>query len=178
MPNLVTGNGFVDIFCADLQGRQEEFIVKVNNYQYMHLDRLSFTVYRSNIYSGLQLFYTRTYDFDTIHVDGHNVGSVQPKFFYPGDFNGDGKMEVLAVGMHNPCNDAAIPTKCYLFDLENDRILYDGRAFDFKLLLMGTDVTDEHHAANNSDKLLAFDADGDGKTDICLINEWRYPGIE
>lgn len=171
VPNLVTGTGFVDIFCADLQGKQEEFIIKVNNCQQMHLDQLTFTVFRSNLYTGLECLYSRTYNFSTIHVDEYNVGSVQPKFFYPGDFNGDGKMEVLAVGMHNPCNDAAIPTKCYLFDLENDRILYDGRAFDFKLLLMGTDVTDEHHAANNSDKLLAFDADGDGKTDICLINE-------
>ncbi len=171
MPSLVTGTGFVDIFCANLRGGQEEFVVKVNNYQHMHLDRLSFTVLRSNLHTGLQRLYTRTYDFGTLHVDEHNVGSVQPKFFYSGDFNGDGKMEVLAVCMHNPCNDTSIPTRCYLFDLENDRILYNGREFDFKLLLMGTNVTDEHHAANNSDKLMAFDVDSDGKTDICLINE-------
>lgn len=172
MNEIVTGNGFVDIFCADLTGKQEEYLVKVNNQQKLISDQLSFTVYRPNPYSGLQQLYTRTYNFyPTQHIDEYGIVSLQPKFFYTGDFTGNGKMEVLSVGMHNPCGDEEIPTICHLFDLENDTILYTGRAFDFKILLMGTNVTDEQYAKNNSDRIFVFDADGDGKTDICHINE-------
>lgn len=170
MPELTTGPGFVDILCADLQGKQEDFVVKINDIVSNNLDNLTFTVYRANPYSGLHKLYTRTFNFPTVYVDQDGGKSIHPKFFYSGDFNGDGKMEILAVSNHQPFNDASRPTKCYLFDLENNKILYEGHVFPYYVSFIGTEISDPWATTNSSDRLLVFDANGDGKTDICLIN--------
>lgn len=174
MPELTTGNGFIDIMCADLQGKQEESVIKINNnVQRISsgiADRVSFTVYRPNPYSGLQRAYNRSYNFPTAFMDADGGQSIHPKFYYTGDFDGDGKMEILAVSAHHPQNDSARPSICYLFDLENDKILFEKHVFPFYVSFTGTDITDPWEAANKSDKLIPLDADGDGKTDICLIN--------
>ena len=45
MPNLTTGANFIDIFCADLEGKQEEHIIKVNNGVSGDNDQVTFRVY-------------------------------------------------------------------------------------------------------------------------------------
>ena len=35
MPNLTTGANFIDIFCADLEGKQEEHIIKAVSYTHL-----------------------------------------------------------------------------------------------------------------------------------------------
>lgn len=65
MPNLLTGKGFIDILCADLEGKQQEDVVKINNVEENGNDKLTFTVYRSNLYSGMAKQYARTYNFST-----------------------------------------------------------------------------------------------------------------
>lgn len=175
MPELVTGPGFIDILCADLQGRQEESVIKINNNVIRVTtgvkEHLKFTVYRPNLYGGMALAYERSYYFPTVYTDADGGNSIQPKFYYTGDFNGDGKIEILAVSAHQPFNDPSKPTNCYLFDLENNSILYQGHVFPYVVTFVGTSITDSWDAANRSDKLIPLDADGDGKTDICLIND-------
>lgn len=167
---LMTGNGFIEMLCADLQGTQEENIIKINNYVNSGKDRLVFSVYSSSVMSDLSLRYTRTYDFSTVYEDGEENKSIQPKFYYTGDFNGDGKMEIMAMSVHEPFGDTSKPSICYIFDLENNNILYQSHILDYNLEFVGDEQTDAQEAANNSDKLLVLDADGDGKTDICHID--------
>ena len=124
MPNLFTEKGFVDIVCADLEGKQEEYVIKINNSVVSNNDQVVFHVYRSNLYSGLSKLYTRTYNFPTVYTDADDGKSIQPKFYYTGDFNGDGKMEVLAVSVHQPFGDTSKPSKCYIFDLAGNSIIY------------------------------------------------------
>lgn len=171
MPNLVTGKGFVDIFCADLEGGQEEYIVKVNNTVEGSDDRLVFDVYRSNVITGMMRKYTRTFNFGTVHKDPDDGKSVPPKFFYTGDFNGDGKTEVLAVTANCPYGGASLPTRCYLFDIAAGKILCQSSALAHNVQFIGTSMDDPVTASANSDKLLALDCDGDGKTDLVHINE-------
>lgn len=171
MPNLLTEKGFVDIICGDLEGKQEEYIVKINDNVVNNSDQITFNVYRSNLYSGLARLYTRNYNFPTVYTDTHRDKSIQPKFYYTGDFNGDGKMEVLAVSVHRPFGDTGKPSKCYVFDLVNNKILYQNHVFPLNIDFVGVQQTDPDAADNNSDKLLVMDYDGDGKTDICHINE-------
>lgn len=170
MPNLLTEAGFIDILCADLDGKQQEDVIKINNVEDSGKDKLTFTVYCSNLYSGMAKKYTRTYNFSTIYVDNDKKKSIQPKFYYTGDFNGDGKQEVLAVSVHQPFGDTTKPSMCYLFDLNNDKILYQSSVFPYNIEFVGTQQGDATAAANNSDKLFVFDYDGDGKTDICHIS--------
>lgn len=171
MPNLLTEKGFVDIICADLEGKQEENVIKINNQVVDNTDQVTFNVYRSNIYYGLSKLYTRKYSFPTVYTDADKGKSIQPKFYYSGDFNGDGKMEVLAVSVHQPFGDTGKPSKCYVFDLVSNKILYQSHVFPLNIDFVGSQQTDPDAADNNSDKLLVMDYDGDGKTDMCLIND-------
>ena len=171
MPVLKTEPGFIDIMCADLKGSQRESVVRVNNIVHGDNDRVTFTVFNPDPDSGMKESYRRTYDFPTVYMDADKGKSIQPKFYYAGDFNGDGKMEILAVSVHQPFGDPGKPTKCYLFDLEGNRILFEDHVFPYNVAFAGTSMTDPWWARNNSDTLMAFDVDGDGKTDICVINE-------
>ena len=69
MPNLKTEAGFVDIFCADIAGKQEEYVIKVNDLVVNDNDQVTFNVYRSNLYSGLSILYTRSFSFPTVYSD-------------------------------------------------------------------------------------------------------------
>ena len=171
MPNLYTEKGFVEILCADIEGKQEEYVIKINNLVANNNDQVTFKVYRSNLYTGLSRLYTRTYTFPTVYKDADGGKSIQPKFYYTGDFNGDGRMEVMAVSVHQPFGDTGKPSKCYIFDLASNKILYQGHVLPYNIDFVGSQQTDPKAAANNTDKLLVMDYDGDGKTDICHINE-------
>lgn len=171
MPNLFTEKGFIDIVCGDLEGKQEEYVVKINNQVVNNSDRITFNIYRYNYVSGMARLYTRNYNFSTVYTDADGGKSIQPKFYYTGDFNGDGKTEVLAVAIHQPFGDTGKPSMCYMFDLVNNRIMYQSHVFPFNMDFVGVRQTDPDIAENNSDKLLVMDYDGDGKTDICHINE-------
>ncbi len=174
-PELLTEAGFVDILCADLKGNQEDCIVKINNgITALGEEVLKFKVYAYRPESTPSFSMISEYNIKpgTQYRDEAARGnSAQPKFYYSGDFNGDGKMEILAVSAHNPGGKEGRPTKCYLFDLENNKTLYEGHVFAYDVTFVGTQIADPLYAANNSDRLLVFDADGDGKTDICLVNE-------
>lgn len=154
-----------------MEGKQEEFVIKINNLVVNNTDQITFNVYRSNLYTGLSSLYTRTYNFSTVYTDSDNDKSIQPKFYYTGDFNGDGKMEVLAVSVHHPFGDTSKPSKCYVFDLVGNKILYQNHVFSYNVEFVGTQQSDPKAANNNTDRLFVMDYDGDGKTDICHINE-------
>jgi len=179
MPNLTTGAGFIDIICADISGSQEDYVIKINNDVYTpdnvgayYYDRVRFTIYKSNLYTGLTHLYTRTYQFPTIYTDADGGKSIQPKFYYTGDFNGDGRMEILAVSAHQPFNETSLPSQCYIFDLYHDKIIYEKELFEYNVEFLGSRQQDVVASINNTDKLFVFDYDGDGKTDICHIDDY------
>ncbi len=167
---LTKGSGFIDFITADLNGRLKDKAIKINNYVYGNSDRVEFKVYTSESYADFIEYFTRTFDFQTLHTSGNGTKSVQPKYYYTGDFNGDGKMEVLAVSAHQPLNDTSLPTKCYVFDLLGNQICYEGAPFVFNKHLCGQDYYSPQLAEANSDKIFIIDYDGDGKSDICHIH--------
>lgn len=171
---MKTGPGFVDIFSMDVDNQFEEEIVKVNNWHVNGpTERLTFEVYTLYM-GGYYKKYTRTRDLNTAliyTVQGESDYSVRPKFYYTGDFNGDGKTEVLAVSTTDPAGFAA-SAMYYLFDLEGDRILSSGQTpFNFYVEFpkTGTHSQTPEAAANASHKLYTFDYDGDGKTDLLHV---------
>lgn len=57
------------------------------------------------------------------------------------------------------------------FDLVGNRIIYQNHVLPYNVEFVGTQQSDPKAANNNTDKLFVMDYDGDGKTDICHINE-------
>lgn len=164
-PNLRTGNGFIDILCADLHGNQQESIVKINNIISRGFDKIYFNVYGGDPILGIRSLFERTYTFPTAVNDGMHV-SVHPKFYYTGDFDGDGKIEIMAISIHNPFEKTDRPSMIYIFDLLNDEIKYQGHLFPYEIELPGMANTNPDIIKANSDRLFVMDFDGDGKTDI------------
>lgn len=167
LPELNTEEGFIDLFCADLEGQRIESLIKVNNKVNGNLDQITFKVYKHNVIAGIALHSTHNFSFSTVYTDGNQNKSIQPKFYFPGDFNGDGKMEILAVSAENPFGESYRPSKCYIFDLQNGTKLYEGHVFSFHKEFPSSG--DFNTPEDNSDKIIPLDYDGDGKMDICHV---------
>ncbi len=158
LPNVTTGTGFIRMLCADLEGTQEECPIKVNNVVDGSNDKIIFSVYKKDANGNLGLSYTRYFSFPTVLNS-----CVQPKDYYVGDFNGDGKAEIMAISAHNPLGETNRPSKCYIFDLENNQLLMNTHILNYtKDYITGTIPPDI---------VEVFDYDGDGKTDLCYIGD-------
>ncbi len=168
--------GFIDVLVANVDGTLNDEVIKINNPYYRGRGSgiVSFSVYQRKstaIASAIEKkkqvgfdledymshkpnFYTNTYYF------------VNPKFYHTGDFDGDGKAEVLGISASNPIN-KGIPSRVFLFDLDQGKLLFrKDNPFHYKV-----DFSDY----SKNDIILTIDYDGDGKTDICKIND---SGIE
>ena len=168
---LTLGSGFITLLTADLDGNQQESIIKVKNEVSGNNDVVTFTVYWRTNY-GITQRYVRTYTYSTVYVDNDNHKSIKPKFYYTGDFNGDGKMDVMAVSAANPFGETNNPSTCYIYDLNNGTTLYSGNLFDFHKFFESEGIVEMNSvgAENHSDKIIPLDYNGDGKTEICHIN--------
>lgn len=170
IPPLVTGPGFIDVFCADIDGRMEESVVRINNYVSDNKDIIEFSVHQ--MYCGVVLnnVYTRTYEWGDAHKDRSGKFSVYPKFFHAGDFNGDGKTEILVISTRDPFGPNTGESTCQIIDLEADKSLYKGKFLDYQYNFRGEHKNDKQWELATSDRLFTIDFDGDGKTDLCHIN--------
>lgn len=168
---IKTENGFVDVLCLDLDGTNEDCIVKINNFVVNDKERIVFKVYKVDETGGITERFTKLFDFDTVYTDNDGKKSVQPKHYFSGDFNGDGKMEILAVSAHQPFGDITKPSKCYIFDLNKEWVYCKKHIFDYNVDFVGVNQTDPQSAFDNTDKLLVLDCDGDGKTELCHISD-------
>ena len=165
-PVLKNGNGFIEVLFADIDGQLNESIIKVNNTASSSYETLAFRIYK---HSALGIIpsdscFIRLYTSYHAPITGQN--SVQPKYYFTGDFNGDGRMEIMAVSANDPFNDGNHPSKCYIFDLTGRRTIYQGNLLTFTKVLESNSTTAQD-AENSSDKLLTIDVDGDGKTELC-----------
>ncbi|MDE6522925.1 MAG: FG-GAP-like repeat-containing protein [Muribaculaceae bacterium] len=167
---LITGNGFIDILCADLEGKMEESIVKINNYVSGNKDIVEFSVYKMVFGTFPNKAYTRTFEWGAAHKDRTGRFSVYPKFFHAGDFNGDGKTEILVISTHHPFGNNTDTSTCQVFDLEANKSLYKGCFLDYAYYFEDNQGHDKYWELYNSDRVLPIDFDGDGKTDLCHIN--------
>ena len=167
--SLTTEPGFIDVLCADLDGTQDEYIIKINNSVVDNLDQITFKVYRMSLSVPIIHLYTRTFSFPTVYSH-KGYKSVQPKSYHVGDFNGDGKMEIMAISVHQPFGDTSKPSMCYIFDLPNNHILYQGHFLDYNQSFIGQKYNDPKVVDSLTDKLFIFDSNGDGKSDLCHVD--------
>lgn len=170
---LLTEKGFIDIFCADIDGKQFENVVQVNNSVENNFDQVRFKVYEPTANSSLSYSYMRTFQDNTVFEDQSGHKSISPKLFMAGDFDGDGRMEIMAVSADKPLGDSSFPSKCYIYDLRTGTTMYSGEllTYERQFLSNGDDEDDQFNKQNNlTDRLMPIDYDGDGKTDLVHIN--------
>ncbi len=161
---IVTGKGFVDAFCINLDDTRGEKLVTVNNSVVNGRDLLVFNVYGINSFAAFPKEDTWTVDFGEALRKGSNA-NVSPKQFYTGDFNGDGRMEVLVVSSYNALG-LGKQSKVCVYDLSTKKKLYDASPFQYTMLLPQKEGRTTEEAYKKSDWLYALDYDGDGKTDL------------
>jgi len=166
-PQKTADEGFVDAFFVDLDDRSGDEIVKVNHTKSASNEFLQFKVYTHTSVNPVGLKYTRQFSLTGLHN-----GQLVPKYFFTGDFDGDGRMEIMAVTASSLLGDN-IGSQCFVLDLEENRILYSGSPFSYNVVLCrdGSQPINGLQAYNQSDKLLVMDYNGDGKTDIVLIKD-------
>ena len=166
------GDGFITLLTGDLDGDQIENVIKVSNTVNGSSDYVTFKVYKKQD-TGFNLLTTRTKSYSTVLIDNNNTKSITPKFYYTGDFDGDGKMEVLVVSASNPFGETGHPSMCYIYNLIDNTTLYAAHLLDFqKYYESEGNISQSATAAESiSDKIILFDYNGDGKTDICHVRE-------
>lgn len=146
---FTAGKDFKQLEAVDVNGDGLEELVKVNYGE----GKLVVSVYTNDINPN------RHSDYIYSEWDGY----VHDRQMLTGDFDGDGKVELLAVSSCYNSDKKKYPSRALLVDLNNRKAIYDGSCFDFTL----------HQADNRAlyaDRLIPMDYNGDGKTDICLIN--------
>ena len=164
------GDEFITILTGDLTGNQQESVIRINNVVSGPNDVVTAMVYRK-IGSELTLQYTRTFYYSTVYTDACGNKSYKPKFYYIGDFDGNGKMELMVLTSRNPFGETGNPSTCQIYDLENNTTLYSGNLIDFykEYVSIGDASVSSLEAENASDKVFPIDYDGDGKMDLCHI---------
>lgn len=169
--SFVLGNEFITILTGDLTGNQQESVIRINNVVSGSNDVVTAQVYRKTG-DSLSLQYTRTFIYSTVYTDACGNKSYKPKFYYMGDFDGNGKMELMVLTSRNPFGENGYPSTCHIYDLEGNTTLYSGTLIDFykEYVLTGDASISNLEAENASDKVFPIDYDGDGKTDLCHIN--------
>lgn len=169
--SFVLGDEFITILTGDLTGNQQESIIRINNVVSGSNDVVTAKVYRKTN-DSLSIQYIRTFTYSTVYTDACGNKSYKPKFYYLGDFDGNGKMELMVLTSRNPFGETGNPSTCYIYDLENNTTLYSGNLIDFykEYILIGDTSVSDLEAENASDKVFPIDYDGDGKTDLCHIN--------
>lgn len=169
LPDITTGEGFVDILCADIFGNQKDCVIKINNRVINGKEQLDFHVYGKESIGGVGKLFTRTFTLSTAMYT-NNHWNIVPKYYYAGDFDGDGRMEIMAVSEQNPLDRVDRMSRVYIFDIENEKLLFGDYIFGHNMEFFSRLTTNAEAARYHSDRIIIMDCNGDGKSDICHID--------
>ena len=155
---IQTGRGFQGLYGIDYNGDGNDELVRVNYYLQDNSNaRVDLTMYNSNMTP------TNTYFLlEGTFAESSRVSAV-PRSFITGDFLGDGKTHLLAISSYKMPKRSSGSTgevrsysRTSMFNLSTQTKVYDSTPFLYDYF---------------TDAIFAIDYDGDGKTDICVVNK-------
>ena len=151
--SMTADAGFQTMLAADINGVLGDEVLKINNaYAYGNKDRVTVSTYASNASALLGL--SKTQHFDLPLPGGVTKGFI-PKRYMAGDFDGDGRAELLFTTIDKPLNASSQRSATYLADLNAGTLA----------TLSGSFYLDA------DDYLYAVELDGDGKVELCHVHE-------
>ncbi len=156
---------FVDAFAIDVDQDGEDELLRINNDVSNGLDIVRLNIMKLN--QNLEMGWVTTYNISTNTV-GQN--SVRPKFFYAGDFDGDGKGELLIAYPSDPLG-STMDGKLKLID-PSTGLYKDDLTFNFYVdwVRKGDSENKQRERFSNSDQLVPIDYNGDGKLELAHIS--------
>ena len=157
---LTAGHGLQAVIPFDYDGDGVDEILKINATSHKEgYNRTAVHFYVYGIRNGelKQLNYQMKEIPEYIKLDGNIL--IAPLLFLPGDFNGDGKLELIMTtcGFDNVAGMNRDASVFYHIDLLNYKSPILKQPFLVKL--------------EEADRVFTADVNGDGKTDICQIND-------
>ncbi|MDR0661652.1 MAG: hypothetical protein LBG19_12895 [Prevotellaceae bacterium] len=161
---LTAEEGFVQILIGDIDGIEGDEVIKINNQMVNGYDRLTIKTYKPYAVSGLILYKSTTINLPYGRLEGY-WDKLIPKSFVLGDFNGDGKQELLVVraGLSNSFDGIIYASKpsffsaYFIVDLDIGSIVCEKSAHDIP----------EYN--KDGYQLFPIDYDSDGKTDMAIV---------
>ena len=151
--SMTADAGFQTMLAADIDGILGDEVLKINNvYASGNKDRIAINIYGSN--ASVSFGLAKTQHFDLSLPGGVTKGFI-PKRYMAGDFDGDGRAELLFTTIDKPLNAPSQRSITYLADLNAGTLA----------TLSGTFYLDAN------DYLYAVDLDGDDKVELCHVHE-------
>ena len=166
---------FVEAFPMDVDGHAGDELVRVNNQVYGGSDITTFTVFANDGVTMRRLF-SRTLAMPALTAtNSSGLKSVRPKAFLPGDFDGDGRSDLLVLSYSCP-DPSSTPGRVDLIDLMTGNTKCTATIDSCTLLCFSWDDssitdTEKWRLFNHSDRVIVLDHDGDGKKELGIINE-------
>lgn len=147
-------SGFQLLAAVDTDGDNIEELVKVNSTASGSYNQLKITTYK---YGNGNFVASSTTINLTGTIDAGGLISPISRSYYFGDFDGDGKVELLTISHNKTFKDESHTSISTLIDLQNRSIQFSQYCFS-----LGRD---------EGENVYAMDYDGDGKTDLCRITD-------
>jgi len=148
--SITAGTGFQQLNAVDINGDGNDELVKINYYWENNYGKVVVTTYNASMAASSASFLI-----EGTFSEG-NLKSPLPRFFLFGDFNGDGKTELLTIyGNKYPKGGTHSSTsRATLINLENRTKIHES-------LIPAMDVFTEY--------AFAADLNGDGKSELCVV---------
>lgn len=151
---IYAGEGFQQLSCADIDGDGVDEFIQLNiiGCYSNGYSALKITVHK---YTSAGFFSDyKLYAVDGTVTDGAYTSPIARSYYF-GDFNGDGKIELLTISYNSSFKGDVRTSIFTVIDLVTGNILNSQPCFSY--------------GPENADYVYILDYDGDGKSDICHI---------
>lgn len=151
---IYAGEGFQQLSCADVDGDGIDEFIQLNIAGcYTNGNCALKVTILKNTPTGFSSNY-RIYTIDGTVTDGAYTSPI-PRSYYFGDYNGDGKMELLTISYNSSFKGDVRTSIFTIIDLDTENIIISQPCFSY--------------GQENAGYVYIMDYDGDGKSDVCNV---------